>query len=66
MYVTTNLSLCYRYLVKILKKWCITHCITMCVTPFRAGFVRCRSRVSNLACYSISESINNKKQVDYV
>ena len=30
------------------------------------GFVRCRSTVSNLACYSISESINNKKQVDYV
>ena len=30
--------------------------------------MRCRSTVSNLACYlySISESIDNKKQVDYV
>ena len=32
------------------------------------GFVRCRSTVSNLACYldSISECIHNKTQVDYV
>ena len=32
------------------------------------GFVKCRSTVSNLACYldSISEAIDNKKQVDYV
>ena len=31
-------------------------------------FVRCRSTVSNLACYlgSISESIDNKKQVNSV
>ena len=32
------------------------------------GFARCRSTVSNLACYldSISESIDNKKQLDFV
>ena len=32
------------------------------------GFVRCRSTVSNLACYlnSISKFIDNKKQVDSV
>ena len=32
------------------------------------GFVKCRSTVSNLACYldSISEAIDNKQQVDSV
>ena len=32
------------------------------------GFVKCRSTASNLACYldSISEAIDNKKQVDSV
>ena len=48
----------------------MTLCITMCVTQFWAAdrFVKCRSTVSNLACYldSISESVDNKKQVDSV
>ena len=56
MSVTTDLSLFHRCLVKFLRKWCMTHCIAMCVTQ------------SNLACYldSISESIDNKKQVNSV
>ena len=43
----------------------MTHCITMCVTQFRAANM---DRVSNLAYYldSISEAIDNKKQVDSV
>ena len=70
MYVTTDLSLFHRYLVKFLRKWCTTHFITMCVTQFLAANtdLLCKSTISNLACYldSISESIDNKKQVDPV
>ena len=37
MSVTTDLSLLYHYLVQFLRNWCMTHCITMCVTQFRAA-----------------------------
>ena len=72
MSVTTDLSLFYCYLVvfeKVVYDPLYNH-MRNTISGSQHGFVRYRSTVSNLpvACYldSISESIDNKKQVDSV
>ena len=71
MSVTIDLSLFYRYLITFSKK--VVHdslCNHMLniISWSQHGFMRCRSTVSNLACYmdSISECTHNKKRVDSV
>ena len=67
MSLTTDLSLLYRYLVEFLRNSLYNH-VCNTISGSQHGFVKCRSTVSNLACYldSISEAIDNKKQVDSV